>query len=374
MQRRSFLDQPSSKGKHKITDHQLKLDLSNRKLTDTGCQVVINTLLQCLQHRDETHPEGIVQIVHLIKISLKGNDLTAESLPKLAQVISLSTGYLEDLDLSDNQIEISNENEKENWRQFLGSFRNCFMLKRLNFGGNPLSTLAIEILAKTYIESPLYVGTDGGNDWSIYSPGSVRDRVHEKQMASQTGEMHESGKIKLAMEREHFRRQHGLRSVPYFILSNLELTRAAIVHLSSMVSAQMSRAYLRTFLPDTKPVVLTDEAARNCHSIIWLPNQSFDSRSRELLHCATAMVTLPPAMLQGNIRTLQTPRARSKSLVPKMRPHGAHGHLLKTVLSTALQEEGPGASDLWMTSCKMLKLRTLLLNEPSQVVSENSQT
>lgn len=344
--------------------------MSNRRLQDAGFDEVINTLLQCLQNCDGHHAEDIV---HLVKIKLRGNDLTTKSLPKLAQAISLSAGYLEDLDLSDNQIKVSSEDEKEDWRQFLASFKNCFMLKQLNLGGNPLGTLGIEILAKAYIESPLYLGaSDAGNDFGAPSTVSAKGEARDDQLAALASEdSSESSKLRLVMERDNFSRQHGLRSVPYFVLSNLDLTKVALIHLSSMISVQMPRAYLRKFLPDTKPVVLPNEVARNCHSIIWLPNETLHSSLRELLHCATTLMTPPPATAGNNERTLHSPRVKARSLVSKVSSHGAHGYLLKTVLVAALQEEGVDGSDLWKTSCDVLKARTLLENESSRLVSRH---
>lgn len=303
-------------------------------------------------------------------LNLKGNELTAESLPKLARAISLSAEHLEDLDLSDNQIKISSDSEKKDWRLFLASFKNCFMLKRLNLGGNPLGTPGIEILAKTYIESPLYIGVgDRGNAFDNACSARVKQHAHGGELEAVTSKgSTESSELKVAMEREQFSRQHGLRSVPYFILSNIQLTKIALIHLSSMVSVQMPRGYLRKFLPDTKAVMLSDEVARNCHSIIWLPNETLHSSLRELLHCATSLMTPPPAIAEGSVRTLQSPKARARSIVPKTNLHGAHGYLLKTVLVAALQEEGTDASDLWTAACNMLKLRTLLENESGRLV------
>jgi Leucine-rich repeat (LRR) protein len=89
------------------------------------------------------------------ELHLQGNKLTVQSLPKLGDVIASSAGDLRELDISRNDIRIVTEEEKAIWKSFLSSFKNCYMLKKLDLAGNPIGTLGLEILARSYIKSDL---------------------------------------------------------------------------------------------------------------------------------------------------------------------------------------------------------------------------
>lgn len=80
-----------------------------------------------------------------------------DSLFALVKVIKLSSNSLRDLDLSHNKIKVETPNERNLWERFLKSIAGCAMLKRVNFGGNPLGSFGVELLAKAYIQSPAIV-------------------------------------------------------------------------------------------------------------------------------------------------------------------------------------------------------------------------
>lgn len=136
----------------------MEIHLSNNKradqglvvggLADEGFEKFIQTLSDCLKSPNS---------FQLLELHLTCNKLTVKSLPALAKVIELSADYLRDLDLSNNEFRVEAKEEMESWENFLKSFETCSMLKRLNLGGNPLGSFGMEILAKTYIQSPLVV-------------------------------------------------------------------------------------------------------------------------------------------------------------------------------------------------------------------------
>lgn len=337
--------------------------MSNRRLTDAGFAEVIDTLLECLQTRDED-PQGIG---HLIELHLKCNDLTAESLPKLGQAVMLSSHYLRDLDLSDNNIQISSAADKKAWGVFLGSFKHCYMLKRLNLSGNPLGTAGLEILAKIYLGSPVHFAEADPVDIGVDLPSST-------EAESSTAPKHSDPSL-----------LRGLRSVPYLILLNLELTKTAAIHLSSMLSTQMSRAHLRRHLPVSHPVLLPEEARTACRSIIWLPNPLLPWQMREFLESATTLgVPAPPSFPFSSViesdaafnlpSTLCSPKVNLKSGAGKKKlpDRDRYKRFQKNTAIEALQEEGVGASELWTTALNMLRLRTLIQDEASHMVSKTS--
>jgi Ran GTPase-activating protein (RanGAP) involved in mRNA processing and transport len=121
-------------------------------LTDEGFDLFVDDLIECIEYRNEEHPDGIVRLVEL---HLQGNRLAACSLKKLARVISLSAGDLKELDLSDNLIEIQQPEHREIWQDFLQSFERCYVLKKLDLSRNPLGPRGAEILARVYMQSEL---------------------------------------------------------------------------------------------------------------------------------------------------------------------------------------------------------------------------
>lgn len=103
------------------------------------------------------------------------------------------------------------------------------MLKRVDVRGNPLGPMGMEILARTYIRSRFGFADDVGDVADTRSPISGEIVDWTSQPAPQS-------KLRSAIERRHFARARGLRSVPYLIVSNMAMTRGAVIHLSSMLT------------------------------------------------------------------------------------------------------------------------------------------
>ncbi|KAJ5086973.1 hypothetical protein NUU61_008280 [Penicillium alfredii] len=308
-------------------------------------------------------------IVRLLELHLQGNELTVESLPKLARVITLSIGDLQDLYLSQIQIEIRTADQKAKWEGFLQSFRDCYMLKRVDVGDKPLSPMGMEILVRTYIRSRLDFADDVDDLADIRSPISGEIVDWTPQPAPQS-------KLRSAIEHRHFARARSLRSVPYLIVSNMAMTRGAVIHLSSMMTTQKSREYLRSFLPAGKVVMLPQEARNVCRSIIWLPNDTLTSQLRELLHCATTLADQTPGCssdVSGNewFRTLPSPkpnqRARENCLLQSVFQSNRHFEyelLTKKIVLEALEAEGVNNSELWCAAVNMLaKGRAVMIDD-----------
>lgn len=143
---------PGSGSKAAARDPTLEIDLTGKGLTDDGFAEFIDDLISCINCRDAEHPLGLAKVTEL---HLQSNKLTVQSLLKLGDVIASSGGDLRELDLSRNDIRIVTEEEKTIWKLFLGSFKNCYMLKKLDLAGNPIGTAGLEILARGYIKSDL---------------------------------------------------------------------------------------------------------------------------------------------------------------------------------------------------------------------------
>lgn len=154
LQKDKFLVTPRPRTQGVLT---IEIDLSkNRRrdgvatdaLTDKGFKAFVDTLLKCLKFPHE---------FQLLELRLSHNELTVGSLPALTKVIKLSTDSLRDLDLSYNAIEVGGPKEGKVWEDFLKTFERSAMLKRVNFSGNPLGSFGMELLARTYMQSPFEV-------------------------------------------------------------------------------------------------------------------------------------------------------------------------------------------------------------------------
>lgn len=102
-----------------------------------------------------TSPEYPQVINKLQELHLKGNRLTVGALVQLAKVIHLSSRDLKELDISNNEISIVTASDTHKWRYFLHSFGQCCVLKKIDFSGNALGPLGVELLARFYIRSEL---------------------------------------------------------------------------------------------------------------------------------------------------------------------------------------------------------------------------
>ena len=90
------------------------------------------------------------KVVRLEELCLINNRLSATSLQALSSVIRLASNDLRDLDLSENDIIVDTESEVAIWEDFLMSFKNCCLLRRIDFSGNTLGSRAFEVMTRVY--------------------------------------------------------------------------------------------------------------------------------------------------------------------------------------------------------------------------------
>jgi Leucine-rich repeat (LRR) protein len=157
---------PGSGLKAAARDPYLEIDVSGKSLADDGLAEFIDELIACFNYRDDDHPEGVVK---LSELSLKGNKLTVISFKKLAEVIRRSHGDLKELDISDNEITVETSEQIAIWKEFLGSFRGCYVLKRIDFSGNKLGAKGFELLCQSYMQSDLDF-VESSKDETLESP------------------------------------------------------------------------------------------------------------------------------------------------------------------------------------------------------------
>ncbi|KZN86074.1 hypothetical protein EN45_102710 [Penicillium chrysogenum] len=369
----------------------VKIDLSGRKLTDEGFDIFIDALLETLQkEKDDKHPDGFVR---LLKLQLGGNCLTFKSLPKLGMAIRLSTGDLSDFDLSYNCIEVSTAGQRAAWKYFLNSFEECYMLKRVNFSGNPLGSPGVEILARVYIRSKLAYPTafsGEGHDFSVDQGEDLTSDDHGPGVDSffslsiyddggpdsaHTGDQDPTPQPQGASEktsernRRHFRKTRGLRSVPELILTEIPMSSIGVIHLAGMLFMQESREFLRFYLPKTKGAASRPETEKKNPSITWLLNEHLPQRVRQAPCWATEMaqrgLSFDPSLTVA-IDNLETPPSSDflrggKSW--KVRHEIKFLCVVRALYAPASEGEIRG-SEIWTMALKMAKMmETVLSNE-----------
>lgn len=114
-------------------------------MTDEGFAEVASALIESLKYDGD---QG--RVVRLEELCLTNNLLSATSLQALSPIIRLAANDLRDLDLSENNITINTEAEVAIWEDFLTSFRDCCVLRRVDFSQNALGPRAFEVMTRVY--------------------------------------------------------------------------------------------------------------------------------------------------------------------------------------------------------------------------------
>ncbi|KAI9870788.1 MAG: hypothetical protein M1830_003807 [Pleopsidium flavum] len=141
---------PGSATKAALRDPYVELDVSGKRLTDSGFAELALGLISSTTFESE-HGKA----VRVEELSLADNSLTAKSLQALSSVLHLAANDLRDLDLSGNDITVTSDEEAFAWAEFLTSFRRCSVLSRVDFSGNALGPRAFEIFARVYGQEEL---------------------------------------------------------------------------------------------------------------------------------------------------------------------------------------------------------------------------
>ncbi|KAF7115780.1 hypothetical protein CNMCM5793_003420 [Aspergillus hiratsukae] len=390
---------PGVGAKAAARDPNVEIDVSGKELTDEGFAEFIDDLIACMKHRDEEHPEGSAKVIEL---HLQGNQLTVVSLRKLSEVIKLSIADLRELDISHNNFAVSTAEEQEIWYDFLDSFKNCFLLKKLDLGNNPLGQKGIEVLARVYMQSDLdfleadadaVVGMNAEGDHEVEAiadelenlkingkeneakKASSKQSPKKGKAAQQNGSSHATCATKKLTyaELKQYACTRGLRSIPFLIISNTNLTSSCAVHLSTMLSMHRSPEQLLAFLPSGKGPVLP-EAAEECKGIIWLPNDGLGPNECKLLDKAELVREYKSNDDTANdeLSDDDDQNAAQRKLQKKLDIE--HARLAKRVCIEALKKEGVHSNDIWRVALKMMVVsRALLLNDKDRAVEASSE-
>ncbi|KAL4779305.1 hypothetical protein BJX76DRAFT_351904 [Aspergillus varians] len=389
---------PGLGSKAAARDPTLEIDLTGKCLTDEGFAQFIDDLIKCIRYRDEDHPVGLAKVT---EFHLQGNKLTVHSLAKIGDVIANSPGDLRELDLSQNDIQVSSPEEKVIWKAFLGSFRNCYMLKKLDLSENPIGTAGLEILARIYIKSDLefleadadaIVRENHGEEVALAEEVAAL-KVGEKENGEpRTGRSkklpNKSGKaakqsgpgssaaaaasksISFA-DLKKYACTRGLRSVPYFILSDLALKNSSAVHLSCMLATQRASEQLLTFLPPGKASAIPG-SAQDDKSLIWQPNEGFTDFAKRFIDMTESIREFKSKDRDSDGERYTTDEEDKRKLESNLAL--LFTRLAKRVRIETLKQEGVHASDIAVTALRMMVVsRALLLEDKDRPVEELSE-
>lgn len=334
-------------------DPYVELDVSGRRLTDEGFAEIATALATTVSHEGE---HG--KVVRLEELCLAGNALTAGSLLALAKVVQDAAAELRDLDLSGNNISVTNVEDVLAWEEFLKSFRECFVLRRLDLGGNALGPWAFEILARVYgDEAPLDLlaldeetefspdgfaqaeprrSYEGVGGWSMrvgnlkvesetrddterslanVKEGSKRKNSRKGQLsqalfkspthlAVATDSSPSKTATHAAEAQSMFATTRGLRSISYIIFSNTSMTDTCALHLSHVVENHNLPKQLMPYVPSKAGSSAHEleayETTTGCHGIVYLPDDEIGTAGLKVLEVAERVRKGENEGLQGN--------------------------------------------------------------------------
>ncbi|PYI29234.1 hypothetical protein BP00DRAFT_349222 [Aspergillus indologenus CBS 114.80] len=382
---------PGAGSKSAARDPFVEIDVTGKVLTDEGLAQFIGDLVDCLEFRDREHPMGLAKVTEL---HLSGNRLTVDSLPMLAEVVKRSAGDLRELDLSNNDIQITTSDAVRKWANFLNSFQKCFVLRKLDLGGNALGRAGIEHLARIYMKSDLdflegdaheVLALDSEDEEHSSTPESMAEgNARLKVIAGKENESTARKKkspslpkpeqknadtrflLSLAhtyAELKKYACTRGLRSIPYLILTDVSMTSHSAIQLIPMLDLQRAPESLLGFLPVVGKAVVLPESAASCKSIIWRPNDKLAPHVLRMIEVAEALQQLRESKASdtSSETSQDLDSASQQKLQSKLRTEFTR--VCKRVRLEVIRADGVHSSTIWSTALRMMLVARALLLE-----------
>ncbi|KAL8829578.1 MAG: hypothetical protein Q9170_006107 [Blastenia crenularia] len=321
---------PGTASKSALRDPIVELDVTGKCVGADGFRGLAGALIKSLEHEGE-----LGKVCQLEELSLKSNKLDATCLPALSRIVRLAAHDLRDLDLSDNCFSITNSRDADVWQDFLQSFAECCVLRRLDLSENALGPKAFETLARVYsrelvigdvwegsADTPPYDATPGRRSISGYA-ASLERQARKLSLGSASGELSDDDEhastasypseqgirrdSKSPGEIGHgnlpdlfhiYSTTRGLRSVPYLILPNTGMTDTGALHLSYIICSHHHPGRLLRNVPPPKSshhIQQLDfyDNKTKCQGIVYLPNDGLSNPAYKLLElCEVARASL----------------------------------------------------------------------------------
>lgn len=404
-------------------DPQVELDITNRGINDEAIQIICDALIDVV-----TNAAGTSKLEEL---KLKDNLLTAKSLRPLAHVVRATASQLRDLDLSNNAISITTDEDAEAWEEFLRAFSSCVVMRKLDLSGNSLGLKAFEVLQKVYLredflgdalsksinlhgpvkESNIEVLTDGVKNAKLSDTSSGEDTLVEtattpsvsRNRKPSSASPDRPGAISPGLM-EQYATTSGLRSIPFLPIFDCSLSDVCAMYLSYIVEHHALVAELIAKVPPAKPGVAVAQLAEydlveGCNGIIWKPNSQLgkdgikvlelaeqsrlnvSAGSDEDLDAALAMSPMTLPLKTSDAPSPYTPLSQRQRRGSMSSGHGTPFPLtpgamrLNSLDSTrnrlqadVIKKYGVSSNTLWHTSLRMLGLaRWFLMTEAAQL-------
>ncbi|KAK8173794.1 hypothetical protein IWX90DRAFT_476363 [Phyllosticta citrichinensis] len=381
----------------------LVLELPGKKLTDEGCLSMIEGLAETLEARNGVSPN------RLEELHLSGNDLTTSSLRALAKIIKLAQLEIVDLDLSNNNITVKNDQEACDFTFFLESLRHCRVLRRLDLSHNNLSgPRAFECLTRVYVKQPVvepleleeWMGSDTSEEDKAADGDSTATLTERTRKLSLCAEHMSKG--------TYLKRREGLRAVPYIILNDCSMTDSGALFLSYALEKHYFPPQLMCPLKAGPQANQLDEyhLRTGCWGVVYLPNNALTDNGLKLLDKAEdarreftgieeemgylpsngsqeSFVMVSDQQVDEDERSTLSSRdtlRRMSNALDILRRRSTHDHrkhsvgldienYRKKIQRSTLEQCGYDSVDLWRCALKMLAIARVLFN---RVRDENS--
>ncbi|KAL9027264.1 MAG: hypothetical protein Q9196_004190 [Gyalolechia fulgens] len=417
---------PGTGSKSALRDPIVELDVTGKFVGRDGFKELAAALIKSLEHDD-----GHGRVCQLEELCLKANILDTTCLPALARIVRLAAHDLRDLDLSDNCFSITSNRDADVWEDFLESFAECYMLRRLDFSGNVLGPKAFEVIARVYSRARL---TDHWSEDSFEIPSPTQtprrtsisgtadslDRQTRKlslgsaleeysdddehasitKKTAEHGTRHDSKspeKSSLPDQVDIYSRAQGLRSVPYLIFYDTEMTDAGALHLSYIISCHHHPDRLLRYVPPARSSQHIQQLdvydhKTGCHGIIYLPNENVSSPCLKLLElCEGARFSLldddrpaasseafhthvrktssgrktsttysSHATIPAGARRRSGTKGKYEDLADSQAVYAELDRARSRIQGNVLKDVGPRSNDLWRTALQMLGLCRML--------------
>jgi hypothetical protein len=287
---------------------QLEICLASKAITDEGLVAVCGGLLDAIEHDVPTNTSLVLE-----ELNLAGNKLTVKSLEALVPVIELSSGWLKDLDLSENDISIKTPEDAEAWGDFLGAFSKCHVLRRLDLSSNDFSnSMAFEILVREYVQQREMVRRP------IDSVVEKLEQLHVSDSPKRPSEKSPKGAQRRASGRHDLsvstpepihvgttEKLTGLRSVAYIVLKNVKMNGTGALWLSQLVENHRMPEQLMSSPPKPGPMesVFRDYRRENrCFGVVYGPNKTLTPLGSKILQAAEVSRRTKLKMLEHELQ------------------------------------------------------------------------
>lgn len=162
----------------------------------------------------------------------------------------------------------------------------------------------------------------------------------------------------------------GLRSIPYLIISNIELQTTSVLHLCHIVAAQRASAQLLNALPPGKTSSIPESAGAS-RSLIWQPHVELPVKAKRLLEVVESLreIKEKPQLESNPDDEAAEEEDEDTTRKNETKLKLERTRLLKRVRIEAIKKDGVQANQVALAALKMgLLARILLLDEKDRPV------